>query len=30
MGDGTIRVVAEDFAQNTAEDTLDITYYKFL
>jgi hypothetical protein len=30
MGDGTIRVVAEDFAQNTAEDTLDVTYYKFL
>jgi plastocyanin len=30
MGDGTIKVVAEDFAGNTAEDTLDITYYKFL
>jgi hypothetical protein len=30
MGEGTIKVVAEDFAQNTAEDTLDITYYKFL
>jgi hypothetical protein len=30
MGAGTIRVVAEDFAQNTAEDTLDVTYYKFL
>jgi hypothetical protein len=30
MGAGTIRVVAEDYAQNTAEDTLDITYYKFL
>jgi hypothetical protein len=30
MGAGTIKVVAEDFAQNTAEDTLDITYYKFL
>jgi hypothetical protein len=29
MGAGTIKVVAEDFAQNTAEDTLDITYYKF-
>jgi hypothetical protein len=30
MGAGTIKAVAEDFAQNTAEDTLDITYYKFL
>jgi hypothetical protein len=30
MGEGTIKVVAEDFAGNTAEDTLDITYYKFL
>jgi hypothetical protein len=30
MGAGTIKVVAEDFAQNTAEDTLDVTYYKFL
>jgi hypothetical protein len=30
MGAGTIKVVAEDFAQNTAEDTLDIKYYKFL
>jgi hypothetical protein len=29
MGDGTIKVVAEDFAQNVAEDTLDIKYYKF-
>jgi plastocyanin len=29
-GAGTIKVVAEDFAQNTAEDTLDITYFKFL
>jgi hypothetical protein len=30
MGAGEIKVIAEDFAQNTAEDTLDITYYKFL
>ena len=30
MGAGTIKVVAEDFSGNTAEDTLDITYYKFL
>jgi hypothetical protein len=30
MGAGTIKVTAEDFAQNTAEDTLDVTYYKFL
>jgi hypothetical protein len=30
MGAGTIKAVAEDFAQNTAEDTLDVTYYKFL
>jgi hypothetical protein len=30
MGAGTIKVVAEDFAMNTAEDTLDVTYYKFL
>jgi hypothetical protein len=29
-GAGTIRAVAEDFSGNTAEDTLDITYYKFL
>ena len=29
MGAGTIKVVAEDFAQNVAQDTLDITYYKF-
>ena len=30
MGAGTIKVIAEDFSGNTAEDTLDITYYKFL
>jgi hypothetical protein len=30
MGAGTIKVVAEDFSGNTAEDTLDVTYYKFL
>jgi hypothetical protein len=30
MGAGTLKVVAEDFSGNTAEDTLDITYYKFL
>jgi hypothetical protein len=30
MGAGTIKVVAEDFSMNTAEDTLDVTYYKFL
>jgi hypothetical protein len=30
MGEGTIKVIAEDFSGNTAEDTLDITYYKFL
>jgi hypothetical protein len=30
MGEGTIKAVAEDFAQNTAEDTLDVTYYKFI
>ena len=30
MGAGTIKVVAEDFSGNTADDTLDITYYKFL
>jgi hypothetical protein len=30
MGDATIKVVAEDFAKNTAEDTLDIKYYRFL
>ena len=29
-GAGTIKVIAEDFSGNTAEDTLDITYYKFL
>jgi hypothetical protein len=29
-GAGVIKVVAEDFSGNTAEDTLDITYYKFL
>jgi hypothetical protein len=29
-GDATIKVVAEDFAQNIAEDTLEIKYYKFL
>jgi hypothetical protein len=29
-GAGVIKVIAEDFAGNTAEDTLDITYYKFL
>jgi plastocyanin len=28
FGDGTIKVVAEDFAQNTAEDELSIKYYK--
>jgi hypothetical protein len=30
MGAGTIKAIAEDFSGNTAEDTLDITYYKFL
>jgi hypothetical protein len=30
MGAGTITAIAEDFSGNTAEDTLDITYYKFL
>lgn len=30
MGAATIKVIAEDFSGNTAEDTLDITYYKFL
>jgi plastocyanin len=30
MGDGTLKAVAEDFAQNLAEDTLDIKYFKFL
>jgi hypothetical protein len=30
MGAGTLKVVAEDFSGNSAEDTLDITYYKFL
>jgi hypothetical protein len=29
MGAGTIKVIAEDFAQNVAEDTLDLNYYKF-
>ena len=29
MGAGTIKVTAEDFAQNVAEDTLDLKYYKF-
>jgi hypothetical protein len=30
MGAGTLKVTAEDGVGNTAEDTLDITYYKFL
>jgi hypothetical protein len=30
MGAGTLKVVAEDFAQNKAEASLDITYYKLL
>jgi hypothetical protein len=30
MGAGTLKVTAEDFSGNTADDTLDITYYKFL
>jgi len=30
MGAGTLTAVAEDFSGNSAEDTLDITYYKFL
>jgi hypothetical protein len=30
MGAGEIKAVAEDFSMNTAEDTLDVTYYKFL
>jgi hypothetical protein len=30
MGAGTLEVVAEDFAGNSASDSLDITYYKFL
>jgi len=30
MGAGTLKAVAEDFSGNSAEDTLDITYYKFL
>ncbi len=30
MGAGTLEVVAEDFSGNTASDSLDITYYKFL
>ena len=29
-GDGVVKVIAEDFASNTAEDTLDVTYFKFL
>jgi hypothetical protein len=30
MGAATIKVVAEDGVGNTAQDTLDVTYYKFL
>ena len=30
MGAGTLKVTAWDFSMNTAEDTLDVTYYKFL
>jgi hypothetical protein len=30
MGAGTLKAIAEDFSGNTAEDTLDVTYYKFL
>jgi hypothetical protein len=30
MGAGTLKAVATDFSMNTAEDTLDVTYYKFL
>jgi hypothetical protein len=30
MGAGTLSATAEDFSGNTADDTLDITYYKFL
>ena len=30
MGAGIIKVVAEDFVHNAAEDTLEITYYNFL
>jgi hypothetical protein len=30
MGDATLKVVAEDGVGNTAEDSMDITYYKFL
>lgn len=30
MGSGTIKVVAFDGVGNSAEDTLDVTYYKFL
>jgi hypothetical protein len=30
MGAGTLKVIAEDGVGNTAEDTLDITYFKFL
>jgi hypothetical protein len=30
MGAGTLKVVAEDFAQNKAEASLDITYFKLL
>jgi uncharacterized repeat protein (TIGR01451 family) len=29
-GNGVVKVVAEDFASNTAENTLDVTYFKFL
>ena len=29
IGEGTIKVIARDFVENTAEDTLDIIYYKF-
>jgi hypothetical protein len=30
MGAGTLKAVAEDLSFNSAEDTLDVTYYKFL
>jgi hypothetical protein len=30
MGAGTLKVIAEDGVGNTAEDSMDITYYKFL
>ena len=29
-GAGTITAIAEDFTGQTAQDTLDITYFKFL